>query len=276
MRTAVRKPIPARGPEAVCRYHRRLAEALEPGDYVINFNWDSLMADALLFHSPLWFPRAGFGRRCFLALMATHAKAHNIDSLVQLYHIHGSVLLYELLEVGPESKGTQRLVYVGPPGYPDGNSLASLLKTGPEQQTTRLRKPSDAEYRAVTRGYLHFQDRWFRPMFVPPSYDKGEYRHWYHRALRTAIHGALPSTETFVIVGYSAPAADIEHLSSIFVSGIIRPDARVAVVNRSAAEPEFQERIRRLFPTVREIEFGPTDFKAWSADLLEPGWRPFI
>ena len=39
----------------------QIVEALEPGDYIIDFNWDCLMADALLYFSHFWFPATGFG-----------------------------------------------------------------------------------------------------------------------------------------------------------------------------------------------------------------------
>lgn len=61
IRTAVKEPISKRQPANVCRYHRQISELLEPGDYIVNFNWDSLMADALLYYCHFWFPSSGFG-----------------------------------------------------------------------------------------------------------------------------------------------------------------------------------------------------------------------
>jgi hypothetical protein len=60
VRTAVSIPVGTRGRESICPYHRRLCEALEPGDYIVNFNRDSVMADTLLYCSHFWFPATGF------------------------------------------------------------------------------------------------------------------------------------------------------------------------------------------------------------------------
>ena len=107
IRTAVRTPVGDRGPDTVCRFHRMICEALEPGDYVINFNWDSLMADALLYHSTLWFPRTGFGFPA-AALLHQGQKELPVGSDVHLYHVHGSVVLFQ----PADTEFRQRLVYV--------------------------------------------------------------------------------------------------------------------------------------------------------------------
>jgi hypothetical protein len=49
VRTAVLNPVGERGIESVCPHHRRICEAIEPGDYFIDFNWDSVVADTLLY-----------------------------------------------------------------------------------------------------------------------------------------------------------------------------------------------------------------------------------
>lgn len=274
LRTSVKLPIPSRDLKSACRHHRLLAEGLEPGDYIIDFNWDSLMADALLYFCPFWFPRTGFGPWRLAAIMANGPKVHIVQSLVQLYHIHGSVLLYEMLEAGVESKGSSILLYLGPPGYTEINSFASLLGFSPDNpQATK--SASKVEQWAVGRGYHHCEGRWFKPLFVPPSMEKGEYRHWYHRAMRTAVHTALPTTETLWIIGYSFPAADFDHLSSIFVPGVVRGDAEVVVVDPAGPDPLFQSRVRKVFPSVEKFDFTNTDFKAFSAGLEDTGYRTF-
>lgn len=75
LRTSVKQPIPRRDVAHVCRHHRRLAMALEPGDYIVTFNWDSLMADALLYFCPFWYPRTGFGPWQLVAITGVRAKA---------------------------------------------------------------------------------------------------------------------------------------------------------------------------------------------------------
>jgi hypothetical protein len=280
LRTSVKRPIPTRDSTSVCRHHRRLVEGLEPGDYIIDFNWDSLMADALLYSCPFWFPRTGFGPWRLGVIMAYGPKVFDIGSLVQLYHIHGSVLLYEMLKGGPESEGNGALFYLGPPGYPEGNSYETILGVSPDhQQPTKT--PSAVEWRAVRHGYLCCGGRWFRqrdnqwfkPLFVPPSMEKGEYRHWYHRDLRTALHTALPTTECFWVIGYSFPPADFEHLTKIFVPGVIRGDAEVMTIDPSGPDAAFQDRVRQVFSSIKRFDFTNTDFRTFSAGLEDTGVR---
>ena len=274
LRTSVKFPIPSREPQNVCRHHRRLAEGLEPEDYIIDFNWDSLIADALFYCCPFWFPRTGFGYRRLGVIMRPGPKVFTVGSLVQLYHIHGSVLLYEMLEGGPESKGNGALFYLGPPGYTEINSLQTLLSISPDNQSP-TKNPSEVESRAVGRGYLccdgrwfgQSNDRWLKPIFVPPSMEKGEYRHEYHRHLRTALHTILPTTESFLVIGYSFPLADIDHLAKLFVPGVIRANAEVMTVDPSGPDPAFQGRVRQAFPGIETFDFTNTDFRTFSAGL---------
>lgn len=266
LRTSVKQPVPSRETSSICRYHRRLVEALEPGDYVINFNWDSLMADALLYHCPFWYPRTGFGPWRLSAISDPNPKLFPIQSLVHIFHVHGSVLLFELLENGHDSNGSGKLVYLGPPGYPEGNSLVSLLGVSKETQKP-TKSPSDAELHAAGRGFLYCADRWLKPVFVPPSSGKGEYLHWYYRSLRIAIHSLLPATESFIVAGYSFPRADIKHLSSIFVPGVIRSDASLTVVDPSNPDPEFQSQVRSVFTGLERFDFDNTDFRTFSEGL---------
>jgi hypothetical protein len=276
LRTSVKLPVLTRDPKSACRYHRRLVERLEPGDFIIDFNWDSLMADVLLYFCPFWFPRTGFGPwpGPLAAIMAGGPKALIVQSLVQLYHVHGSVLLYEMLEGGLESKGSGVLLYLGPQGYPEINSLESLLGFSPENpQPTKT--ASDVERRAIRHGYLHCEGRWFKPLFIPPSMEKGEYRHWYHRTLRTAVHTMLPRTECFLIIGYSFPPADANYLSNIFVPGVIRGNAEGIVVNPDNPDPEFQSRVRKVFSSIEKFDFTKPDFKTFSAGLEDTGAHLF-
>jgi hypothetical protein len=268
LRTSVEQPIPQRDIAHVCRHHRRLATALEPGDYIVSFNWDSLMADALLYFCPFWYPRTGFGPWQLAAITGVRTKALRIQSLVHLHHIHGSVLLFELLEKGPDSKGTGQLLYLGPPGYTELNSLMSLIGTSRESPEPK-RNASDVEQWAVGRGYLYVDDRWFKPLFVPPCMQKGEYAHSYHTVLRRRIHTLLPVTEAYVIIGYSFPPADFEHLSGIFVPAVMQGGAELLAVDPSCPDPAFQSRVKRIFPDMSKYDFTHTDFKTFGADSDE-------
>jgi hypothetical protein len=105
--------------------------------------------------------------------------------------------------------------------------------------------------------------------------DKGEYRHWYHRDLRTAIHTVLPTTETFLVIGYSFPPADFAHLSSIMPSAVISPTTMVTAVDRDSRDTAFQDRVRTAFPRAESYDFAHTDFREFSAAAEEKGWRIF-
>jgi hypothetical protein len=97
VRTAVLEPTRDRTISTVCPLHRRLAESLQPGDWILDFNWDSVMADALLYYSHLWFPADGFGIPISNLLLPEVQKRLPIQSLVHILHAHGSVLLFEHL-----------------------------------------------------------------------------------------------------------------------------------------------------------------------------------
>lgn len=176
--------------------------------------------------------------------------------------------MFELLEDGPDSKSTGQLLYLGPPGYSELSSLMSLTGVSRESPEPK-RDASDVEQWAAGRGYLYVKDRWFRPLFVPPSLQKGEYAHPYHTALRRRIHTLLPLTEVYVIVGYSFPPADFDHLSGIFVPAVMQTGAELVVVDPSSPEPEFQSRVKRIFLGMRTYDFTKTDFKAFGTESDE-------
>jgi hypothetical protein len=240
------------------------------------------MADALFYCCPFWFPRTGFGPRRLSLIMRPGPKVFTVESLVALYHIHGSVLLYEMLEGGPESRGTGHLFYLGPPGYTEINSLMTLMRSSPDNlQGTK--NPSGVERRALRQGYLccdggwfgQSDERWLKPIFVPPSMEKGGYRHWYHRDLRTALHIILPLTKRFLVIGYSFPPADIDHLAKFFVPGVISTEAEVVTVDPSGADPAFQSRVRQVFSSIETFDFTNTDFRTFSAGLEDTAGRIF-
>ena len=266
LRSSVRQPVPIpRGVEAVCRHHRALAEALDPGDYIITFNWDSLMADALIHFCPFWYPSTGLGLPRVRCMTTLRQKGMPVESLVQLIPIHGSVLLLELLSGDLDSEGTGQFLYLGPPGFGVGSGMMALFGPNPGSQGSI---PFDErKVWAVNRDYLYFQDRWFRPVFVPPSLGKGEYSHPYHRALRTLVHTLLPQTEQFVVVGYSFPPADAAHLRRLFEPGVIRSDAEAVVVNPSCRDPAYQAMAKECFPSILQWDFARPDFREFARGL---------
>jgi hypothetical protein len=267
LRASVRAPIPSRGIEHACQHHRALVEALDPGDYIVSFNWDSLVADALIYYCPLWFPSSGFGGSV-RAFTKPRQKGLPVRSLVHLYPIHGSVVLYQVLSEGCNSAPTGELVFVGPPGVSEFESFKAIYGFGDAPAGSAPFKP--AENWAVNRGYVYNGERWFRPLFVPPSMEKLEYAHPYHRALRTSIHMALPLTERFVIAGYSFPLADRPYLTDIFSPGVIRRDAEAVVVNPECSDSAFQERANASFSSLSHWDFSYSDFRKYCTQLASP------
>ena len=273
IRTAVRTPVGDRGPDTVCRFHRMICEALEPGDYVINFNWDSLMADALLYHSTLWFPRTGFG---FPAAVLLHQgqKDLPLTSEVHLYHVHGSVVLFQ----PADTEFRRRIVYVGPQQYNEFTTLHTIcgIDTGkPRDQRVPTRQPTNEEYERAALGYLLLQDRWLSPIFVTPGRDKEIKGSEYLQGMRISIHSALPSTDEIRILGYSFPKADTEHLRMLFPQAVIRADTRITITNPQNKDEAFRERVRAIFPHVANVDFSTEDFRE-SARASATQWSRFL
>ena len=157
VRTAVSRPTGERGSDSVCRYHEMLCEVLEPGDYIIDLNWDSVMADALLYTSHFWFPASGFGLPLLYSPSKLGQKAARVDSFVYLFHVHGSVVLFELEK--PQLRERRSLaLYVGPNQYTPIGGVLSL----PDQDSKEDREK-------INHGCIFLDGRWFHPIFVPPS-----------------------------------------------------------------------------------------------------------
>lgn len=264
VRTAVTEPLAGRLEENVCQYHRALAESLEPGDYIIDFNWDSVMSDALYYRSHLWFPYSGLGFSNVNVLCRSKQKQIRINSPLQLFHIHGSVSLYEMADRQDDS---HCLLYVGPQSYAPGNTIMSAVGIEPKQDRTAMSEaanapkelsPRDQERCAV--GFLHFDGHWFKPIFTPPSYNKISKDHWYMEHLRSVIHSLLPTTRQIVIAGYSFPEADHEHLSRIFVRDIISRKTDVRIINLANSDDQFRGRVGTVFSNM-PVDYSCADFK---------------
>jgi len=239
VRTAVETPTKDRSESAVCRHHRALCEALEPGDYIVNFNWDTLMADALLRHSHFWFPLTGFGVPVLGTLLRPSQKSHNVPSLVTLLHVHGSVILFE-----PEDTRLSRgSLYVGPQQWSATTGLPSLLGVDPRSKGSGSAPLASQDDEKLGQGWVIVDKKWFRPLFVPPSRYTKELDHWYVSATRIYLHSRLPGTKHFIIAGYSFPPADTEHLRRLFVPDVLRPDLRLSVINPSNQDAAFQSRV---------------------------------
>lgn len=233
------------------------------------------MADALLYFSPLWFPTTGFGIMVSRGRMREpRPKMLPIDSLVQLFHVHGSVCLFET-ETKPGTR--KEFMYAGPRS--DGNtdslmSAAGIDLSAPDAQGGfSFDLPEDDERRLALGAILQGdgEDRkWFRPVFVPPSRDKGLDVRGYLHALRRQIHSVLPKTQRLLVAGYSFPAADTEHVRRLFPQAVIDPRLRLDVVNPSNDEDDFRSRVEGVFPPPVVKNYASKDFKEVCKALMDP------
>lgn len=258
VRAAVLSPTNGRGVERACEHHRRLCEALEPGDYIIDFNWDSVMSDALLHYSHLWFPTTGFGVPVHGSLLRRSQKSHPIRSLVTLLHIHGSACLFEPLEQ-PALPG---VLYVGPSQWSTANGILAIMGNAPGDQNPQMhRQFTPEEEDRVAKGWVVLDEQWFRPVFVPPSRHKPHYENWYCLEVRRRIHSLLPDTQRLIFAGYSFPPADVDYLRQIFVGDVVARDLFVDVVNPENDDQAFRARVTRALPFA-SANFRVPDFRA--------------
>lgn len=270
IRTKIADTTGDRSIEKTCRHHRKLIKRLEPGDYIINFNWDTVVDDILLYESPYWFPLTGYGVP-IAGMQGDFANKHfPVKSLIELYHIHGSVGLYEPLD--HVSRNEFKIAFVvGPKGHSTANVLSDLMGITQEdiskatkegKQPTPKRNPTEEETALAEQGciWISAKKMWLQPIFIPPSKTKPEYRNWYSSLLRKKIISKLPYTEQFIIAGYSFPPADLDHLHHFFVSEIISEDAKFKCVNLENNDEGFKNRVKMLFPKW-EIDFSTSDFK---------------
>lgn len=263
IRTAVTEPTDERTFEGTCEYHRMLIESLEPGDSIINFNWDTLAADALLYHSYLWFPGTGFGMPGVYPLIRNVTqKRYNIDSFVQLFHLHGSVALLELINPDKNDRAP-RYVYLGPKSYNAMGSFADFIehKKKAAGAISSEAEPSQEEQGRFKYGWYWIKGHWYRPVFLPPSKFKPAYSSPYIRMMKTHIHNRLLSAQQIIIAGYSLPEADIEHLSAVFIPQIIDSTIKLKVVNPSNDDGAYRERIMKCFPENSDVDYSDCDFK---------------
>ena len=259
IRAAVRKPTVYRKRQNVCEHHSALCEVLEPTDYVIDFNWDSVMSDALLYESHFWFPATGFGRPC-LPCMRPGQKAYNVSSLVTLFHVHGSVVLFEI-ERGAETEPRQ-LVFLGPDMGFNLPMIREIEAFIDEEMKAGRQAEAVVNYEGrIGLGHKWIDGRWLTPIFVPPSKYKSDYTHWYVRAMKKGIHARLPGTRMLAIIGYSFPDADRPHLQDFFVPGVLDAETEVVVVNPSNDDAEYRRRVTETFPRLTRFNFSMSDFR---------------
>jgi hypothetical protein len=259
----------------VCDCHRALVRALEPGDFIVNFNWDTLASDALYHFSRLWFPVTGSGPS--IGVLGKYpSDSATPQSHVWLLHPHGSNALYSLTD--PAGIDKKKAIYVTPETYDPFSSMFATHRVPeldlPDGRGGSLRTPSDENLRRFKGGWIHLpNDEWLKPLFVPPAAAKPAYADWYHRAVRRALHQLLPRARRIFVIGYSVPSGDAAHVRSLFVPDILDPDISVAVINPSNDDETFRARIAQMFPSVNQIEYPLNDFIELCRSLLPPDDR---
>ena len=79
-------------PDKSCPNYRTLVRLMKPGDTIINFNYDCLVDDALLYFCPYWHPVTGHGFKFDDIFGGAHPhKSKIVPSQVLLLKPHGSV-----------------------------------------------------------------------------------------------------------------------------------------------------------------------------------------
>jgi hypothetical protein len=146
-----------RGVDGVCDYHRALIRKLEPGDVIVNFNWDTLASDALYHFSKLWFPVTGFGPS--VGVVPKHVTdILSEQSLVTVLQVHGGVCLY--VPIDKHGNETQVAVYVPPETYDPGSSMLDTLRI-PEYDHPgggAMRDPSEEKKTRFDAGWIHIHE----------------------------------------------------------------------------------------------------------------------
>ena len=252
----------------VCPNHRRVCEALEPGDWILDFNWDSVMADTLLYHSHFWFPVDGFGVPVQVRLLPPVQKSLAVESLVKLFHLHGSVVLFE--STGADSEAMY--LYLGPKQYSFGTGLVAITGIDPKPgSSVTTRTPEMGQIERLMRGDVFIHGKWFSPIFIPPSKHKVAHPHPYVLRLRKQIHARLPSVQRIIVAGYSFPEVDTEHLTRLFIPDILSGSLELQVINRENSSDDFRARVRRVFGELADrADFTVDDFREYCRSLPAP------
>jgi len=272
---SIRRGVGSRLKENICKYHIQIAKHLEPGDYIITFNWDTLIDDALLYECPFWYPLTGYGVPVLNLRGEFYNKKYPINSLVHLFHIHGSIGLYEPVE----KKYKNHIVVVGPQGFCLMYELCDLMgmtedisafqRGDLKEQPLPKKEATEEELCLIERGYIREgidNKIWYKPIFVSPSKAKIEYKNWYVSNLRRLIYSKLPFTEKIIIIGYSFPSSDFIHLKSFFITEIIPKQTLIICINLENDNIQFQKKVKSIFPE-NKIDFSINDFKKFCNDL---------
>jgi len=274
----IRSGVGDRSQDDLCKNNLKIARNLEPLDYVITFNWDTLIDDALLYGCPFWYPYTGYGTKIAGLQGEFFNKKYHIDSLVHIYHIHGSIGLYEPIDEEIRNRLKTALV-VGPKGLCIMYELCELIgikkpksnkKNGEDIEQPKPARNITAEEQALLdRGCIRIGEEkkiWLQPIFVTPSKAKREYNNWYVTALKKIIYTRLPFIERIIIAGYSFPPSDYDHLKSIFIDEIISDETEIMCINLENKDQNYQEKVKQIFKR-ESIDFSISDFKEYCNNL---------
>jgi hypothetical protein len=263
VRTAVTEPCGDREEAKSCRHYRALVERLEPGDCILSFNWDPLLPDALLRYSHFWFPTTGFGIVGVTPLVNDTQKSLPVISEVFLLPIHGSVSLYEMIEEDESKAG--RFVFLGPQTW---NSLSSMIDLARQRSGNVEKERADfgtltpSEEDRFAHGWLYFRDRWFKPLFVPPTRTKGVFAIRFSAAIKRLVYQVLLRVRHIAIAGYSFPPADMSYVQALFLKDLISSKTTISVINPENENPEFRDKVEQVFHR-QDIDYSQRDFRAF-------------
>lgn len=223
------------GPDSQgCRYHRRIAERLEPGDHVISFNYDCVMDDALR--------RDGTGRW----------SAHTGYDFPSRYTV--------------EPKGARFWTPAGT-GRLDLQDSIRLLKL---HGSVHWQLPAEGTS-VKLKQRLHQQFGTPRFDIVPPQWNKSlrtpVFRHIWRSAFR-----AIQRSDRIAIIGFSFAPTDL-HVESLFRLALSRTPLRTLVIvnpsqpDRARIRRVFASALATTGAVVREYDDLAVFATAWPSAL---------
>jgi hypothetical protein len=221
----------------VSKPHLKLVEAMEPGDAVVTFNWDTLM-DRALAESTAWRPDWGYGclpLKIFRDGWSEPERPSYASSTASLIKLHGST---NWLTAHPVTDGKQTIhsshdlpsnaFAIYEHATQPFACFAGRYRGGFEPFSYGYYPPNlDFPGRAAPEGYLIVGVRprvpWRKegaaddsglpsiPLIIPPVQNKSyEFFGDLFASLWAAAENALVAADEIVVIGYSFPVTDIQ------------------------------------------------------------------
>lgn len=219
-----------------CDYCSKLASILEPGDFIISFNYDSLIDDALLWNCQYWYPMSGYD----IAFDHYHGssiegKEKPILSRIFLYHPHGSLLFKYAEEVHSKRGNYNYLLLLG--------LINGIQAVGINRMQHEI---EGMKYTLKT-------------MVVPPDSKKDKFKYYLKDQARK-IQKRLKNIVEIVFIGYSFPEND-RHLKRMFDCQKNKKLPKITIVNLDANDAPFRVRARKILPWAKDILFKNERFE---------------